>query len=1738
MYGIFDLEIGLGDTIANKKACNHLTRYGLQHVLKGKPPRTQTVVVPTNLNKVFSNTLNYLFIVMGTKTGPSPIPDEDIYNLTIDNLPEDTIWIDYGSTKSTHNLPIGPGETLYVRGIGIGHKDIGGDPANDFIFSYANTLVEISNVYYTNDDRPRTYWTFSGGYSFYTKSPTLPALNLYLGETKYKFIETVRTGTLYGINSEFTSYLGYSNWTGPNVASLTSVKPGFYWNICGQPGAPSETFEEMIVEDPLTRELTRVFKATYYNKRPFDIDITGFGYRFGAEDFNYISEIGNYIRVPAGKRFELVFAVDVAGANISTTSNKYYDFSTKPLTYNYDSFGLANNSYGVIYNYVQYEGTSKEKKYSVNRNNGSLDPSNVFRDELTKAFVQYKDGTYSAPIYLLGTKTPASYAYAAPSIVATDGWVLQNNKLVFAITVPASISYVQFGLNDNNWNVYPVTPGTINYIDLPIKYFYEGYAYVRWGNTGASGLISYYSGRIVNTTEMVNVEPIMYRGTASFAVLGYPSRQSVPYAWRYCGNYNLTTYENLTRTAPGDVYGPIPSGSNFGTLYGAEILDTVKWFNPVTKTLDVVPAFAQRVTTTGVLEGQSTVYYFPEIGARRPTQSTNVKAVAFNGVPRISELTLVKLPTEAIPNSFKMVTLTGTRKVEVYDTSTNLVIKSIDTVPGTEYVVKLTNKLYNHIDYGIRYLDENGVNQSLGLEYMFKGVSLAAPDELRDIYYDTDSQTLTFVTPARATRATITRWGFELFSFETVINGETNLYTSEVLDPNGRYVLTLYNAEGLAGVPHYLFGDVEDPAVKPSTTGAYGFNDWIYNSSNYTNSGNALPFANPIWYEQGIYKITIDGQIARPAVVNRNTYNIITSIIFEANGAMLYWTTGYRESDQEYGKPASSVSGLSLLKSSNGYAVIDIWHEWMLYSEVGIDKIGVTNYGTWKASYGKNTSWYQFTEVNTGYVRNSLRVLMSTNSNDSSRVPFEYDTSITAKTPWAMIFPHTTDLVGSPYYDINRNYYTYLAFKPYINSVLGTLEPTFAADGKTVTKLRAITEEYVLVLDTADKTAGWLIENMDASKIGHPDYKDISITFELVNTSKYQWNTQVGTYPNSTGYDVSATSAVRVRSGYYIDQIFTRFYPYMSVLTYTEHTGLAIENAAFNSYTDASGDERNRWSEAYIAGDFNKIMQNASVVINGKLATVTTKEVTLPFIPQNNDLISSYQFERPLITNMGNNIKNPVVGEYTYTAFVFSIPGFTVSNEKHPKVLSIVENTLTNPLDSMRVYIVRNKILQPAFPVEYYGNTYNVRVNNALVVGAYYYNYITIALEPTYPAIIKNSSTIGTWETDDIFITKSPLNSLYAIANGIKDGLTAQNFTVPENNVLVGLVTINNESFDIVFNPNYFAYLVEPTPIFGEYAFKLTNVDNTKEIIFHSDALVEYVGFEAGVIFEILIGNFSGDADTSVINSILYWYESMGNSPMSEVGYPWLSSIYGYNKSMFWNYVPHLIPTGQQGLKLSFKTGTLAPTEYVENFIVPDRTSESISVFNTKLDSRFNIGLSNDLLSKLITPEGDLDVALVNSLLTFECNGVSSLPATSWVDTTEAGLDPYISVIFESLDIELRIYPMSHIELYDIAADDNLAREELFVFRFIAKGLSLTKNDSAFTFRNSNSDTPLYNIISSQMGFYNDVNGNERYESLYIVTGLKPIEYIPIDSRIGASPFPNYSRGSYVYASTNYSDQE
>lgn len=1752
MYGLYTLHFE--DTNGQNKVVqqsNHLTRKGLKLLLKGEPKITHPGLVGARYN-AFKTNLNFMFFYIKGESTELMVKDEDIFDMEFPDLNAPNIrWTDTGTESPSAAYSFEGKTQITIEGIGIGYKEIGGTGENDFVFSYTNLKNDPTNYqtnYFKNTDYNNIQyyaWKLKAQYNFRWASDKLPTIKANIGGQTYKFrSESYDTVNQYGDDSRQSAELFYQEVGNTcNPANAATRLTTFEWAVGGRSLVPASKFEELVIQDATTRELSRVFKVEYMNKRSFPVHITGFRLFIGDIAFSYKSEIDNYILLPAGKTISLTLAAEIFLGSFPAVDTA--TFNTSDYLDMGESYFRLNDTQIVAYSYTTYPGTTKEK--TVVRT--GIVPNEVYyldftgpTDQLTKYEFTNANGTKSKPYYVLGETTPSSYAFSAPALTSIDGWVVLEDEVVFRITAPTGVTHIEFSLSDNVWHRFEVVAGAANFIKLPPRFLYESLRYIRWANSTQTGIITRHVAKYMSDANILPIEYV-YGDAGDPYIVGYYARTeaNLPVGYTNASAYVEGTTA-LTQLKGGTTGWGVEEGAitfnNWSYVSNSKFVGPIpnsKWFDSVNMKLVSVPKFDEVVSTSlhNLTTPGNLVQTYYQITPVKVNTLVNMK---LNAYPKITKANFVKAPTVEKPTTITGYLSPAANRIELYDTITSEIISSVDSKPCNEFTLNVTVPMYTHIPYGLRYIDALGQNISAGQEYFVYGKTLAAPDLPTDVYYDSDTNMLTFTAPARAVRATVSRYGIEMYSFECTEGSPATLFSSESFDRNGNYILTLLNSEGGKSEPYYIFGVQDDNPIKPDTTGAYHFNDWNYSSSNYTTSGN-IPFMRVEDFEAGIINVSFDNMVAKVVGKTYNSAGILTSAIFETAGIMMEWSTGYGESDTILGKPSYS-SYVSML--TGGYIQVVVWHEWLLYANVNLDKFGYYSYGRWVPGFGKNTNWYQFTEIQDGYIRNSVKLLMRTNSNSSSRLPFHLDSSIDFKTPNALIYIHSNDMPNSSLYknDANNQSYRYGMFYPYINNVQGEWEVTYRPDGFTIDKLRCYTDEAAFVFDTSKADEGWKLEGFDPLLVGHPDYENVSYGLEFATYSKYSYTSFIGTDKYSNYVSNTSGTAVRAKSGYYLDQIYTRIYPYMYLKSFQEHTGSPIEKYSFSFLGEDRHNSNARWSEAAFDTNIGNLLTNTTVIINGQLATITPREVTIPYTPGKRDLLSVYQFEKPV--NSGWSENGPYEAEqtpFTYIAYDFSILGLTLSNDKHPNVLGITLDGRLNNKEAVKVTFVRNRIIQPNFPVDYYSCTKNIELNNSIYqYSPYQYYYANVVLYPEYPRVIKNVTDTGTWDVDPSYVNVTQLSSLFMLKTVIHEGVSNQAFDLPEDLTYRNMVMINGEAFDLIINSNWIDWLFaeDVTMDHGDITFKLSNADASKEIQFKGKTRVDYVGFEAEQDIEVLFANYGEGADDDILSAIYDIYSNadnyfpQGNSTDANPS----PMFIGYNTSVIYNYIPHVIPSGKQGLTISLRTKLYSPTVTNPEFVIPDRTEEVIERFETKYQTEAQLGLSNDYLLTIIDPTTidpeTFDIgALLQENVIFECNGQVADRIT--MDLEYGG----IVIQFDQLGISI-VLSGSYMYFIDTVENSPLERDDMFVFKFTTKNLPLNSNLSPFYFSNYQySDAPTYGVQYSNFAIYNDIDGELRHQTFYIVTGLKPAPIVPIDNRISQSVYPAFGKDSYIYAAAN-----
>ena len=1719
---------------------NHLTRAGLQYLLKGEPKPVQTVLGPQAVGTDFNNRLNFMFFHVRPIDNSRTIAEEDIYDIQFPDLTDPNVrYTTIGLSSLTPLYSFTGNDDIIIDGIGIGYHDIGGNGENDFIFSYTHLDVDRGTIR-KNNYGERFGWQISSKYYLNQGNTSiLPNVKVNINNKDYEFRSSKYTSVGYFQNQRTQSGGLFFDPAAKEftIDNAVNALTTFAWSVAGKPIVPASSFEELVIQNEKSRKVSRVFRVKYKNNRPYPIHITGFKLSIGALAFTFRSIVGNYVEVGAGKTISLdlsaeMFVGALPPSNTSQLSSK--NMAMVDIDYNYLNVhdGMLSNSIGTT-----YEGTAKEKITIKGDVYNSTIKGLATSDTLTKYVMQYLDGSLTAPIYMLSETNPSSYAFAKPQITSADGWTVNNDDVVFRITAPSDVSYIEFASVDGKWSRFPVTPNTINFIKLPCKFLYEQYMFIRWASLTATGLIIAHSDKQLTGNICLPIEYV-YGSSTNPTIIGYTAKTA--------GNLPIGTTTSATYVEGTTALTPIVGGVNSdyyaldapidlsSSLWNTTFIGPIpnsKWFDSINMKLVSVPKFdsVAALTKHDITKPDSLVKTKYNI---TPVKTSEVVGHISDTHPKIKTSTLVKTPSIDKPNIITGYLSSHATRIELFNSVTNEVLATFSSKEGMRYTLTTTETMYTHIAYGLRYLDGLGQNISAGKEYYFYGVKLAAPEAPVGVYYDTDMQLLTFITPPRATRATIKRWGVELYSFECVVGGTTSLYSSEVFNTAGNYILTLYNSEGTASDITYIFGYKEsDQAIKPTTTGPYSFNDWSYSASNYI-TGSDTPFMNPIWFEKGFYNITINDQPARVAGVIRNKNNVITNVFFEASGTIISWRTGYYSESPDYDHP-NEYTSVNVV-SGSGRIDIVVWHEWELYSDVGIDKFGKISGSKYTPVYGKNYSYYQFSEISNGYIKNSLKLLIAKPNYTSDRMPYEYDSTFIAKAPTAKMYIHSYELVGSVNFktDPSQRAFRYSTYSAFINGKSATWEDT-RNDDDAVIKLRCYTDEAAFIYDTSKPNDGWVLEGYDAALVGHPDYVDLVYTLGFFWGYKYSHSSYLGTSLNSTGMDGNYNH-MRYNNDYYREQLTARIAPYMTLLSYEGDTGNSLVNQGYVYSNETSYNESARWSEIYMETDPVDMFTNSSVIIDGKLATVTSEEITIPYKPLLQGLISANQFERP-VKNSSYNKTFTGVTPYTYTAYTLSTDSVEISNTDHPHVYKVKHHGYINVNDTSKIMmvIVRNKILQTSINLNnWYSKTNNVTAGNQLYSSnGYNYSYVTGAFYLNYPKIMKYLDSPKSTDAVASSVRMASVSSMYLLKTLITNLVDNDFFFEKVNVKYEGLIQINEEAFDISINQAFLDYTISLRELdwyaFTDYVFELTNTDNSKSIKVYNDTTTVYDGFPLATNIDLKITLFSGDfeANTLFIDALAALYYAKEYSPINVLlNHSGLSQL-GYNIANLWNYVPHQLPSGRVGDEIRLRTFIPSEGDYVDGFIPEDRTELVQPLTVSQRQQHKLLYLSYIYLAQHLKDGAELSTLLDN--LSAGCNGVSA--DNIEVESTDGIVR--ITFSFESLKLKVILNDNEN-GLRFIDSDTLLDKdvETQYIFKLVTKGLSMTSNESILELYTDTSDKPASVLTYGNLIVFEEYNGTERYQSLYISYGSKPREIIPVDSRIGKSPFPEYGQYSTTYA--------
>ena len=462
-----------------------------------------------------------------------------------------------------------------------------------------------------------------------------------------------------------------------------------------------------------------------------------------------------------------------------------------------------------------------------------------------------------------------------------------------------------------------------------------------------------------------------------------------------------------------------------------------------------------------------------------------------------------------------------------------------------------------------------------------------------------------------------------MFSFECVQGGVTKFYMSKPLNMTQRYELWCYNANGETWDEPYVMVDVDEKDEKPTSTGPYLFPEWANPEPTDVVTdlnGDDSVFADVHrWVREGmVFDAYINGQ-KTDKLITRNSDGLIMSIRFNAGMQAFIWRTGYAEGQVSYDlKPVNSSDISVLYMSGNTPFRIDVWHEWEKYSY-----IDEATYGRWKQGpafvpyYGQTKGKFQKTEIVTGYIRNTLRILYKPGT--QPRVcpmyhlqPEEYSNNFRS----ASIYLHLSDIVGS--LNINKTNTGIDQVQPIIAGKTAKWEYPRNDNQMVEGIIRCFNNDQIAFrFDTANPSNGWVCENFDPELEGQPGSDLIYHTLEFCANDTFYWGASIMSY-SSQMYDADKPGNADGEFGQYrySQAIFAKVNPYAPKQSFDTEFGTRVsmvgcwENNPPSVYREDA-----RFRDAFTNVDnyetFATKVEDSYHYINDEKATLSRGEVTL-----------------------------------------------------------------------------------------------------------------------------------------------------------------------------------------------------------------------------------------------------------------------------------------------------------------------------------------------------------------------------------------------------------------------------------------------------------------------------------------------------------------------------------------------
>lgn len=1776
MYGIFNLTFGAGDALVEKESFNHLTKNGMDALFNRKYLDQPNVNGTQTLR--YKDNINYFFVIIddGQPLGFDP-QSQDVTFAQIARFPaayneQVNVYDQYSSlTRAVTNQLYPEGiDSVKILGAGVAYKEVGGDGSKDFVWSF--TFLDTPYIAQKENsgdypDRAKV-WQCSYSYKMVFTGNPVPELNINIGGIDYTFIRNP-------LGNE--QNVGYMIDAGSIIDRNRADYAGFTVN--GGAFTPPSIFKEIKNTDPLIRK----FEIGYQNKRATNsVDITGFALRLGNNIFSYRLEYDKYIVLDPGKTLKFTVTTGIENGYPAAIANNGIDY-TPTVYYNSE---LGNVSDLMTYNYrnsrldkVVITGSANTPNQGVFVNNIEPDNSNVYLSGLSTSKVYNTELTkiqlglgnnLGRGIYTLIGGNPSVVPIQKPDISAADnGWRVENDVIVYRINVPADITHLQVALDDGIWHDFPVVAGASNDIPLTKRFIYNSWFFLRWKNNDVTGVITKYIGRFKTA---VLVEPFysyqpQYRGGNSVNASKYyrmfrlgasglpcspiPALDNTSYSGFGGINANVkSVYQGGYEVS--DYNGPFP-----GTAY--TLLPNFKYLQNDLTFKAIPEVFAGTYFANG---NESELPW--KIRPTAPLVGDIAEVIPKRNLPRNIKLDLKAYPTEVAPNKIDIQCTLETRKARLSRVHDNVVLDTITApVNGSKVQFSIADKMFNHLDYSIDYLNEADVVVSPA-PVVFKGKSLDVPAAITDYTYDDVGFIIQFTTPDRAVRASIKQYNIEVFAFECVPGGLTKFYMSKALNLTQRYELWLYNANNETWDAPFVMVDVPETDEKPTSTGPYTFPEWTDPTTSDVVTdlyGNGV-FVNIQRWVEFDYNVNING-LPTDQVITRNEFGIITSILFNAGLQRFAWYTGYDTNDTTYDNPPTNVSSISInYMDTTTPLVIDVWHEWERYAFLDEASFGRYNSGngTFTPYYGQTTGKFQKTEIIDGYIRNTLRI-RNKPSGTVPRVcplwhlfPGNYSSAFRS----ANIYLLAGKLLGSP--NVNINGYYVDQYQAIIDGKAAKWELT-KDENEIVIKARCFNDDQTsFTYDATRPDRGWTFDNYDPLVDGTEGAELIYHTLQFC-LSKSQWDGQLVSYSPGNTYGDKPLNADMV-AGTYVSYcaIFAKVNPYARLPNWIDDIGSNPSYLHYNGNNPSSvNQEYYRFQDAYIGvTDYAALLPKVAdsvVYMNGEIGTITNETVTLPFTPT---LANLNLYINTINPGDGFDIAEPTLVEFSYEAIVLTAGDFVVSNRSNPYVWTLDAKPAGWNGD-LKVTLGRKNFTTEAYYNGMVSNNANGGQGVWFNLTRQYWASMSMILHSVPHKLMKMADELPDPNSAVVDESKAQFNNkvIHTLVSALMNIAVWRNTETNEWDAdpellapIDGFLIIDGESYSIQGNPDILTSITgKHLPFQRDITTWLAKVFKTSdpsvyiEYNLHGDE--HYVGWIPGVHKLTMSLNTVDSTNEEVLNTISNFMVDFDNTleyifgiSKADIGYVDLKVV---------NYIVSDIGTG-------FKVNTNAmPFKVLDPAVkVPEYTPVFGPSFNDKQGSVNQVHVGGALNPYYLLANGDFDLSIKLNGVPYDRMEIAVAPydqpvegSIDLIDRADDTLLTSRAFYWDELGFSLQFCPFPKLyETYVYAGTPTI--EEMGSVDWLTEYNGTRLAFEILAPRATNDTTPLpfvsnglkYDLLSyglpmSTFGGRSDridsvANGDDVYSRWEIVLGKKPIVEEDFDPSIGDSYFANMTESQLL----------